>query len=175
MMNHKENQENIKTCNSFIAKRKILFVCLGNICRSPAAHGIMQTIVDRNGQSARFSIDSAGIGGWHVGQLPDERMRRQARARGYELTHHARQFNPLTDFELFDYIITMDDENYAEIIRMARTKEQKEKVVGMSQYFVKYKDWKAVPDPYYGVVSDFDFAIDLIEDGCEQLFRLLVD
>ena len=87
---------------------RILFICLGNICRSPAAHGIMEEFVKRAGLSETIHIDSAGIGSWHIGKLPDSRMRAHAADRGYDLLHKARLFNPHTDFDNFDLILVMD-------------------------------------------------------------------
>ena len=91
-------------------KYGVLFVCLGNICRSPAAQAVMQRMVDERGLSERFFIDSAGIGGWHIGDLPDKRMCVHARPRGYELTHRARRVQA-NDFEDFDLIVGMDSWN----------------------------------------------------------------
>ncbi len=159
------------------AKRKIsvLFICLGNICRSPAAQGIMQHLVDSQGLSSRFYIDSAGEGSWHVGQLPDARMRRHGQLRGYTFDHRARQFKAQADFARFDFIVTMDEANYADIVSMARTDAERRKVLRMSSFFKRYKGKDSVPDPYYGDASDFNLALDLIEDGCSELLRHLVN
>ena len=94
-------------------KVSILFICLGNICRSPAAHAVMQHLVEERGCADRYMIDSAGIGNWHVGQLPDKRMREHGRQRGYSVDHRARQFDTRRDFELFDKIVVMDEDNYS--------------------------------------------------------------
>ena len=100
-------------------KKRILFICLGNICRSPAAHAVMQHLVDERGCSNQYEIDSAGIGNWHVGQLPDKRMREHGRRRGYDLNHHARQFDARKDFAYFDLIVIMDEDNYRYITSQA--------------------------------------------------------
>ena len=100
-------------------KVKILFICLGNICRSPAAHAVMQHLVEERGCADRYMIDSARIGNWHVGQLPDKRMREHGRLRGYSVDHHARQFDARRDFELFDKIVVMDEDNYRNITSQA--------------------------------------------------------
>ncbi len=152
-------------------KISILFICLGNICRSPAANAIMQKMVDDNGCSDQFEIDSAGVGNWHVGNLPDKRMREHGGKRGYSLDHRARQFSADTDFDMFDYIVTMDDENYRNITSMARSDEERQKVVKMSRYFKQYPEATAVPDPYYGGEQGFERALDLIEDGCRNLLE----
>ena len=151
----------------------LLFICLGNICRSTAAQAVMQQMVDEAGLSERFFIDSAGIGAWHVGQLADKRMRDHAFRRGYRLTHRARQIDAETDFRRFDHIIVMDDDNYQAMARKARRSEEKAKIVKMADYFSAFAGEKSVPDPYYGGPEDFDWALDLIEDGCRGLLRAL--
>ena len=147
----------------------LLFVCLGNICRSPAAQAVMQKMVDDAGLSNRFYIDSAGIGDWHVGQLPDKRMRDHARRRGYRLTHRARQIDAESDFGCFDRIVVMDEDNYRQVAGKARSAEEKAKVVRMADYFSRHAGERTVPDPYYGGPEDFELALDLIEDGCRGI------
>lgn len=154
-------------------KLRMLFICLGNICRSPAAHGVMQHMVDARGLSHRFEIDSAGVGGWHVGDLPDRRMRRHGRARGYAFDHRARLFDPSVDFDTFDLIVTMDEENYRTITRMVADEAQRRKVVRMADYLRDHPHATSVPDPYYGGDADFELALDLIEDGCRHLLEEL--
>ena len=149
-------------------KTKLLFICLGNICRSPAANAIMQKYVDDAGLTDRFYIDSAGIGPWHVGQLPDKRMRQHRARRGYRIDHIARQFDARIDFTDFDFIVVMNDENYHDVCRKAHDDERR-KVIRMSDYFIKYRGKTSVPDPYYGDGDDFELALDLIEDGCSGL------
>jgi protein-tyrosine phosphatase len=171
-------------------KKRLLFICLGNICRSPAAEGIMRKKVEERWLDDDFEIDSAGIGSWHVGELPDRRMRRHAAQRGYELTMRARQFQS-EDFRHFDYIIVMDEENYHDVMErmpytppVAESFDQqtsdgalyaayKAKVLRMKDYFQKYKGRTSVPDPYYGGDKDFELALDLIEDGCDGLLAFL--
>ena len=154
---------------------KLLFICLGNICRSPAADAVMHRLVESKELSHKFSIDSAGIGNWHVGDLPDRRMREHGAKRGYNINHIARQFNKATDFNAFDYIIVMDNDNYSEICAQAKNAEQRNKVVKMKDFFSQYKGEESVPDPYYGGAEDFEFALDLIEDGCEGILNWLAD
>lgn len=156
-------------------KTKILFICLGNICRSPAANAIMQKLVDDAGLTDRFVIDSAGIGPWHVGQLPDARMRQHGARRGYKIDHIARQFNAEHDFCDFDYIVVMDEENYSNICRQAHSSAERQKVVRMAKYFVKNKGRASVPDPYYGGAADFELALDLIEDGCRGILDAITN
>lgn len=155
-------------------KTKILFICLGNICRSPAAHAVMQAYVDEAGLGDQFVIDSAGIGPWHVGQLPDRRMRRHGAARGYKIDHIARQFDAARDFAAFDYIVVMDEDNYQDVTRQARDDAERGKVIRMADSFARYRGRMSVPDPYYGGDSDFEQALDLVEDGCRGLLDRLV-
>lgn len=154
-------------------KKKILFICLGNICRSPAAHAIMQKMVDDERLSDKYEIDSAGIGDWHLGELPDKRMRERGAKQGYKITHLARQFNAATDFAHFDIIIVMDEKNYSNIISQTKNNIYKSKVKCIAEYFVKFKGYKEVPDPYYGGIEEFDKALDLIKDGCEGILNNL--
>lgn len=152
--------------------KRLLFICLGNICRSPAAEGVMKAYVHRAGRDDEFEIDSAGIGGWHVGQLPDPRMRRHGAARGYKFDSRGRQF-ARADFARFDYIYVMDNDNYRAVTSMARTAEEREKVVMLTDYLQQHQGAATVPDPYYGDDDDFDYALDLIEDACRGLMEEL--
>lgn len=135
----------------------------------------MQNYVDEAGFSDEFEIDSAGIGPWHVGQLPDKRMRQHGAKRGYKIDHIARQFDASRDFDDFDYIVVMDDENYKNITWQSRNDADRQKVIRMSDYFIKYKGRASVPDPYYGGDSDFELALDLIEDGCRGILNKLTN
>ena len=155
-------------------KYGILFVCLGNICRSPAAQAVMQRLVDERGLGDRFRIDSAGIGGWHVGDLPDKRMRVHARPRGYELTHRARKVQA-SDFEDFDLIVGMDAANVDDLCRLAATIEQQDKVVMMGDYIRQFPNYDYVPDPYYEGSEGFELVLDLLEDACDNLLNQIID
>ena len=150
------------------SKHTILFICLGNICRSPAAEGIMKAMVEKEGLAGEFEIDSAGIGNWHVGQLPDSRMRKCGAAHGYRFDSHARQFQR-SDFHRFDTIVVMDNENYRAITSMASTQADKDKVVRMADFLTEHREYTTVPDPYYGDESDFELVITLLEDACQGL------
>jgi len=154
-------------------KYSVLFVCLGNICRSPAAQGIMQHLVDERGLTDRFHIDSAGMGSWHAGDLPDKRMRVHARQRGYELTHRARRVQA-GDFDDFDLIVGMDAENYDDLHSMAATIEQQDKVVMMGDYIRQFPNYDYVPDPYYEGSEGFELVLDLLEDACDNLLNRLL-
>ena len=155
-------------------KYNLLFVCLGNICRSPAAQGVMQRLVDERGLTDRFYIDSAGMGGWHVGDLPDKRMRVHARSRGYELTHRARKVHS-RDFDDFDLIVGMDASNVDELCDLLATIEQQDKVVMMGDYIRQYPHYDYVPDPYYEGSEGFELVLDLLEDSCENLLDRILE
>lgn len=149
-------------------KYKVLFVCLGNICRSPAAQAVMQGVVDRRGLTHRFFIDSAGTYGGHTGQLPDKRMRVHARPRGYELTHLARRITG-SDLEEFDLVVAMDNGNVRDLQGMAVTVEESRKIVMMGDYITQFPHYDYVPDPYYEGAEGFELVLDLLEDSCENL------
>ena len=154
--------------NKDIDKTRILFVCLGNICRSPAAQGVMQQLVDERGLTDRFYIDSAGTYGGHSGELPDKRMRDHARRRGYELTHRSRQVRE-SDFDDFDVIVAMDDSNYRRLRDLAPTVEDQGKIVKMIDYCRLATRYDHVPDPYYEGAEGFELVLDLLQDACEGL------
>ena len=153
-------------------KTSILFVCLGNICRSPAAEGIMKHVVANYGLEDSFYIDSAGIGSWHVGQLPDRRMRACGERHGYTFDSRARQFRP-EDYDRFDYIVAMDEENRHDLLRQARKEEDRKKLLMMADYLQHHPHQQVIPDPYYGDKADFELVIDLLEDACEGLLERL--
>ena len=153
--------------------KKILFICLGNICRSPAADGIMKHLITERGLDDDFFIDSAGIGSWHVGQLPDYRMRKCGQRHGYVFDHRARQFSS-KDFDCFDLIAVMDHENYHDVARQARSEVDLKKIIRMSDYLRHHPGQQTVPDPYYGSERDCEFAVELLEDACEGLLEELI-
>lgn len=151
-------------------KLRLLFICLGNICRSPAAEGIMKSMVKARGLDNLVEVDSAGIGSWHIGQLPDIRMRRQGELAGYRFDSRARQFNR-GDFAHFDLIVVMDADNYRAISSMASSAEDRAKIVLMADYLRHHPGQTSIPDPYYGDTKDFKLVIELLEDGCESLLE----
>ena len=151
-------------------KIRVLFVCLGNICRSPAAEGVMKAIVDENNAFDRWEIDSAGTGRWHIGELPDKRMRIHARSRGLELTHRCRQVSP-SDFNEFDLIIPMDSQNTLDLRRMAPTLEAARKIVPMATFIEPSMGYDHVPDPYYEGSEGFELVLDLLDNGCRRLYE----
>ncbi len=151
-------------------KIRILFVCLGNICRSPAAEGVLEAIVNEAGEAGRWEIDSAGTGNYHIGQLPDKRMRVHASRRGIELTHHCRQVRA-TDFDDFDLIIPMDGSNEQNLRRLAATEQQESKIIPMAQFIDMALRYDYVPDPYYEGAEGFELVLDLLQNGCARLDR----
>ena len=155
-------------------KIKVLFVCLGNICRSPAAEGVLQRLVEERKLSHRFEIDSAGTYSGHRGQLPDPRMRRHASRRGYNLTHRARPIT-IDDFEDFDIIVAMDESNRRTLMHLAASPEQQAKIVMMGDYIVKLRaHYDYVPDPYYEGAEGFELVLDLLEDACSNLLEEII-
>lgn len=153
-------------------KTKILFVCLGNICRSPAAEGIMKKKLSDKGLDKDFEIDSAGTYGYHEGELPDPRMREHALRRGYNLTSRSRPIST-EDFFDFDLIIAMDDNNFQNLKQKAPDIESQQKIHRMTDYCRNFTD-SYVPDPYYGGAKGFEHVLDLLEDACEGLAEKLL-
>ena len=133
----------------------------------------MKAMVEERGLGDEFLIDSAGIGGWHVGQLPDSRMRRCGAAHGYRFDSHARQFQK-SDFQDFDHIVVMDNDNYRAVTSMAASVEEEEKVVRMADFLRRHREYTTVPDPYYGDEDDFELVITLLEDALGGLLDSIV-
>ena len=149
---------------------RVLFVCLGNICRSPAAEGVMLANIAEHGDASFWEIDSAGTGNYHIGDLPDHRMRIHARRRGLELTHRCRQVQP-DDFERFDAIIGMDASNLRNLRAVAPSPEAEEKIIGMAEFFDHATRYDHVPDPYYEGAEGFELVLDLLQGGIDRLGR----
>lgn len=146
---------------------KILMVCLGNICRSPLAEGIM-----RSKLSEDFIVDSAGTGGWHAGELPDKRSISTAKGRGLDITNQrARQFKK-SDFDTFDYIFVMDNSNYKDVLALAPNDVAKSKVKLILNEIFPGENVD-VPDPYYGGQDGFENVFDMLDQACEEIARKL--
>jgi protein-tyrosine phosphatase len=137
----------------------VLFVCSGNICRSPTAEAVMRQLVDEAGLSGAIEVDGAGTGSWHVGDPPDERAASAAAQRGITLTGTARQIGP-SDFEQFDLVLAVDDENLHRLRRITPP--------GAADRVRKLMR-DDVPDPYYGGPSGFDDVLDMVTAGCADL------
>ena len=151
--------------------KRILFVCLGNICRSCTAEEIMRTVLRREGMDQVVEVDSAGLIGYHQGEQADPRMRAHASRRGYHITHLSRKVR-MTDFYDFDLIIGMDDSNISGLRDLAPSIEEEAKIHRMTEYCVN-KVVDHVPDPYYGGAQGFENVIDILEDACEGLLETL--
>lgn len=152
-------------------KTKVLFVCLGNICRSPSAEAVFKTLVEQRGETDKFFIDSAGTAAYHAGERADARMRNHAKKRGIELTSIARKFIP-EDFDRFDYIIAMDQENLHDLKQQARNNADLKKLYMMTDFSKKF-NYNHIPDPYYGGEAGFELVLDLLEDASEGFYGSL--
>jgi protein-tyrosine phosphatase len=150
---------------------KLLFVCLGNICRSPAAENIMNHLAARSGLDNQIQCDSAGTANYHTGNPPDRRMQAAAAKRTIPMTGRARQFTK-ADFLDFDLILAMDRENYHNILTLDPQGQYRDKVKLMCDFATHHSD-KEVPDPYYGGADGFDYVIDLLTDACSGLISHL--
>ncbi len=148
---------------------KLLFVCLGNICRSPSAENIMNHLIKEAGLEAQIYCDSAGTSGYHVGEKPDRRMTMAANARGIEMKGRSRQFDRY-DLEEFDLVLAMDRSNYQGIVALDTAGKYEHKVKMMCSYCREHSD-QEVPDPYYGGADGFDYVIRLLMDACEGLLE----
>ena len=152
---------------------KLLFVCLGNICRSPTAEGVMRELVRERGLEDEVVIDSAGTGGWHVGAAPDERATAAAARRGITLEGAARKVRA-SDFDEFDLILAADRENVAALRVVAPDEEARSKVRLLREFDPAAAGDLDVPDPYYGAENGFDEVLDLVERACAGLLDEVV-
>ena len=150
--------------------KKVLFVCLGNICRSPAAEAVFNNLLEKNGLSAEISCDSSGTYGEMAGTPADSRMVNAAKNRGININHISRHTQQ-SDFASFDYIIGMDDQNMAKLERIRGNFDSKANVLKMAQ-FIENKDTH-IPDPYYGGASGFEYVLDLLDVGCKNLLDFI--
>ena len=153
--------------------QKLLFVCLGNICRSPAAEGVFLHLLKQKGINDQFVVDSAGTGSWHVGNAADKRMQAAANRRGIHLPSRARQID-LNDLETFDLVLTMDQDNLHAVNGLAREAGARAtaRIQPMLSYGRRYSEAE-VPDPYYGGDAGFEHVLDLLEDACQALLEEL--
>jgi protein-tyrosine phosphatase len=162
-----------------MAEQRLLFVCLGNICRSPAAEGVFLHLLAREGLEQQFVVDSAGTGGWHVGNRADRRMRAAAERRGIHLPSRARQIET-ADLHRFDRILTMDDDNLRAVQTLARGLDRQPhqpkgpiaRIEPITRYCARFQV-SDVPDPYYGGEEGFEQVLDLLEDACFGLLQEL--
>ena len=149
---------------------KVLMVCLGNICRSPLAEGLLASKLPRN----KFFVDSAGTGGYHIGREPDHRSIATAKKNGLDISHQkARKFTT-QDFNDFDYIFVMDNSNYDDVTFLAKTEEHKQKVqLVLNELFPG--DNVDVPDPYYGLQNGFDMVYEMLDEATDLLAKKLIE
>jgi len=151
------------------APQRVLFVCLGNICRSPAAEGMFLHLLAREEMEGRFRVDSAGTGGWHVGKPADPRMLEAAARRGIHLPSRARRLVP-SDLRRFDHILTMDADNLAEVTALAYRHGATARISPLTHH-CRRSTALEVPDPYYGGPEGFEEVLDLLEDACTGLLE----
>ncbi|MDE1545992.1 low molecular weight phosphotyrosine protein phosphatase [Dechloromonas agitata] len=142
---------------------RVLLVCMGNICRSPTAEGVLRHFIKNNRLGDKVEVDSAGTHGYHVGEAPDSRTQRAASARGYNLSQLRARKVARQDLDYFDLILAMDKSNLDNLRRMA-TPEQQERI-GLFMHYARNFDDDEVPDPYYGLGHGFDLVLDMVEDA----------
>ena len=156
-------------------KINVLFVCLGNICRSPTAEGVFKTMVEKSGWKDMFNIDSAGTAAYYVGEPPDKRAQKHAKARGYDLSKLRARFISPQDFKKFDHILVMDKKNFAEMEKVQKyCKDPKAKLQLFLDYHPSQQQGLEVPDPYNGSDSGFEIVLDLVEPAAENLLKTLL-
>ena len=151
---------------------KVLFVCLGNICRSPSGEAVLNAKLEEHGLQDQVEVDSAGTSGYHTGEPADSRMQTHAQKRGYNLSSISRQIRSV-DYDDFDFIIAMDQSNYRNLLNMAKTSEHRSKVALMTEFSEKLDG--DVPDPYYGGSMAFERVLDILEDCMEGLIEEIKD
>lgn len=153
---------------------RLLFVCLGNICRSPSGENIMNHLLKARGLEPQVICDSAGTSGYHIDAKPDRRMNTAAeRKLGLTLMGRSRRFEPI-DFDDFDLILAMDQDNFEQMYYVGSLNHDRSKLHLMCEFCTRH-DLKEVPDPYYGGEKGFDFVIDLLMDACEGLLDHLIE
>lgn len=155
----------------YMEKIKVLFVCMGNICRSPTAEGAFRHLLESRRISDRFEIDSAGTHAYHIGEAPDLRSQKAARDRGIELKHLRARKVIYADFEDYDYILAMDDDNYQTLY--AACPERYRHKLSLFLEFAPHLTHREVPDPYYGGSNGFEQVLDLVEVAAEGFLDAL--
>ena len=149
---------------------KILMVCLGNICRSPLAEGILASKLPKN----KFTVDSAGTGSWHIGRSPDDRSIAVAKKNKINISNQkGRQFSA-NDFDTFDYIFVMDNANYENVVQLAQSQDQKEKVYLILNELFPNENVD-VPDPYFGLTNGFEIVYNMLDEVCDVIAKKLIE
>ena len=152
----------------------VLFVCMGNICRSPAAAGVLRHLAEERGKAkSSLLIDSCGLGDWYTGHSPDERMQKTAQMRGLVLTGRAKRFKK-DFFQSFDYILAVDHEVLKRLQDLAQTTEDRSRLHLMTAFSKSFHN-QEIPDPFYGDVGAFEIVLDMLEDSCEGLLEVISD
>ncbi len=151
------------------AAPSVLFVCLGNICRSPAAEGVLREMASKEPRFSTLHIESCGMGDWHVGQLADVRMREAAKGRGLSLSSRAQCFDS-SFLDRFDYILAADKQVLRDLFHYAKTPEQRAKIHLITAFSSNFKN-EEIPDPYYGGAAGFELVLDMLEDSCHGLLQ----
>ena len=161
------------------AKLRLLMVCLGNICRSPTAHGVLQKMIEDKGLQGQLEVDSAGTGSYHAGEPPDPRTISAAAGRGYDLSSQRARQVTAVDFDAFDHVLAMDKHNLQELQRHCPTDKQHKLSLLLDYMDVEgdsrdgangiHKRYDEVPDPYYGGADGFELVLDLVESACRGL------
>lgn len=152
--------------------KQVLFVCLGNICRSPSAEAVFNALIEKEGLTDLINCDSAGTAAYHEGERADYRMRQFAQKRGYNLTSISRPVNPELDFDRFDYLVGMDRQNVHDLKSMARNESDRKKIFLMTDFCLDGQ-YDSVPDPYYGGAAGFELVLDILEDACAGLIQYI--
>ena len=149
----------------------VLMVCLGNICRSPTANGVLEQCIHDRGLSDNIKVDSAGTGDWHIGEPPDFRSLEAAARRGYDLSRQRARQVDLTDFHSFDYVLAMDKTNLRDLQRLCPQEFQEN-----LSLFLDFgsPDYESVPDPYYSGVQGFELVLDLVEEASSNLLDHII-
>ena len=150
---------------------KVLMVCLGNICRSPTAHGVLSALIKRRKLCDYLEVDSAGTGCWHLGEKPDRRSISAAQIRGYDISSLIARQVKIIDFANFDYLLAMDNDNLRDLYKICPNEHQDK--IDLLLNFGSSSE-KVVPDPFYGESSDFELVLDLIEDACEGFLEHVI-
>ncbi|WP_020394529.1 low molecular weight protein-tyrosine-phosphatase [Thiolinea disciformis] len=155
-----------------MAAVSVLFVCMGNICRSPTAQGVFEALVRQRGWLEQIQIDSAGTHAYHIGSSPDERSQAAALERGVDLSQQRARQVRSADFEQFNYILAMDRQNFQALQALAANSEQRQRVYLMMDFAQRWQE-REVPDPYYGGAQGFQRVLDMVEDASEGLLAHL--
>ena len=156
------------------ARLRVLMVCMGNICRSPTAEGVLRAKLGKVGLDRHVEVDSAGTHGYHAGEPPDRRAQKHAASRGYDLSKMRARRVVAADFERFDWVLAMDADNL-ERLRQLRPEGAPARLGLLMEHARRHADVREVPDPYYGPPAGFERVLDLVEDACEGLLLRLRD